>query len=147
MSEGALREPLLEVSPWLEARRAEYQDQLFAVSKTGRWDPWVRFIASAVDDQSTKAVVRVEALLGFQRHVHEVLWSNGVRGTAMQIAEDLVGQPVITATWAAKRHDVTYPTANSAIKRLVSLGILDEVTGREYSRIFIARPVLQIVER
>jgi Fic family protein len=148
MTEGALREALLEVSPWLEARRVDYQDQLFALSQTGNWDPWVRFFATAVRDQSASAVERVNALIEYQREVHDVLWNNGVRGgAAMHIAEGLVGQPVINVTWAANRCNVTFPAANHAIKRLVSLGILEEVTGRDYARVFVATPVLQIVER
>jgi Fic family protein len=148
MTEGALREALLEVSPWLEARRADYQDQLFALSQTGNWDPWVRFFATAVRDQSASAVDRVNGLIEYQRNVHDVLWNNGVRGgAAMHIAEGLVGQPVISVSWAARMCDVTFPAANHAIQRLVSLGVLEEVTGRDYGRIFVATPVLRIVER
>lgn len=148
MTERALREALLEVSPWLEARRAEYQDQLFALSKTGNWDQWVRFFATAVRDQSASAVDRVNALIQYQSELRELLWSKSVRGgAAMHIAENLVGQPVITVTWAARLCNVTFPAANYAIRRLVSFGILEEVTGRDYGRVFVARPVLRIVDR
>jgi len=36
MRAGALRYPLLNLSPWLEARRTEYQDELLSLSQHGR---------------------------------------------------------------------------------------------------------------
>lgn len=45
---GELRVPVLNLSPWLEQRRQEYQDQLLQVSLTGGFDPWIRFFCEAV---------------------------------------------------------------------------------------------------
>jgi hypothetical protein len=59
------------------------------------------------------------------------------------IAEDLIGQPYVRATITAARHNVTYPAANSAIKRLAELGILREITGGSYDRLFVADEVLR----
>jgi Fic family protein len=142
-----LREPLLEVSPWLEQRRAEYQDHLLNVSRTGDWDPWVRFFAEAIRAQATRTVSRIEELLGYQTHIREVTMANHVRGVARDIAAGLIGHPFLTPTWAADNYNVTYPAANSAIRRLVDLGLLREITGRDYGRVFASDEVIGILNR
>ena len=48
LQRGVMREPLLAVSPWFEARRREYQDSLQQLSETGEWDPWVAFFCEAI---------------------------------------------------------------------------------------------------
>jgi Fic family protein len=48
---GEMRVPVLNLSPWLEARRRQYQDHLLAVSATGDFEPWIRFFSEAVRAQ------------------------------------------------------------------------------------------------
>lgn len=142
---GELREPLLEVSPWFEARRVEYQDHLLQVSCTGSWDPWVKFFARGITAQAVRTVQRIDDLLTYQRKTKEQLRAANVRGVAMDMAEQLIGVPYLTPTWAAKEHHVTYVAANSAIARLTGLGLLREVSGRTHSRMFSAPEVLKIL--
>jgi Fic family protein len=61
--EGELRVPVLDISPWLEVRRREYQDHLLRVSMTGRFDTWIRFFSEAVRAQAVLALERIDALL------------------------------------------------------------------------------------
>jgi Fic family protein len=141
-----LRVPVLDLSPWLERRRRDYQDHLLQISMTGRFDPWLRFFCEAVRAQSVRAVQRIDALLAWKEHTIERLRGAGVRGVAVRIVEDLIGYPMITATSTARRYDVSFPTTNSAIRRLAGLGILQERTGRRYARVYAARDVLRIVD-
>ncbi|MDP1719404.1 MAG: hypothetical protein Q8L08_00150 [Candidatus Nanopelagicaceae bacterium] len=39
-------EVLISVSPWFEARRADYYDSLLAVSSIGDWDQWINSLVS-----------------------------------------------------------------------------------------------------
>ncbi|MBM7784401.1 hypothetical protein [Tenggerimyces flavus] len=43
-------------------------------------------------------------------------------------------------------YSVTYPPAKAAMKRLESLGILREVTGASYGRIYLCERVLQTLD-
>lgn len=142
---GELRVPVLNLSPWLEQRRREYQDGLLSVSMTGHYDPWICFLAAAVEHQARQAVERIEALLGWQESVQTRLRAAQVRGVANTIAGELIGYPMLTPTVAAKLYGVSYPAANTAIQKLSGLGILHERTGRRYARVYEAREVLRIV--
>jgi Fic family protein len=146
LDEGELHEPLLSVSPWFEARRTEYQDQLRRVSETGDFDQWIRFFAEAIRAQSESTTRKVDRLLKFSEDARNQVRTIGRSGLILQLADLLIEHPVMTPTWLAKRCEVSFPTANSAILKLVSLGLLTETTGGRYGRTFVARKVLQILE-
>jgi Fic family protein len=141
-----LRVPVLNLSPWLERQRKEYQDHLLRCSVTGEFDGWIRFFCQAVIAQSARAVEKINALHEWKERTLADLRAAKVRGVAVTIAGELVGYPVITPTLAASQHNVTYQAANAAIRRLTELGILRERTGRSYARIFAAPEVLAIIE-
>lgn len=145
MASGELTVPLLDLSAWLEQRRQEYQDHLLRVSVTGEFDPWVQFFSEAVRAQAMSAIRRIDALLEWRQHAVQRVRAAGVRGVAVRIVEDLIGYPVLTPTIAATLYGVTYPTANAAVARLESLGVLSERTGRRYGRLFVAQEVLRLV--
>ncbi len=63
IAEGALKFPILNLSPWLEPRRTRYIDHLLAVSETGDFDPWVAFFAEAVRARADAASKTISSLL------------------------------------------------------------------------------------
>ena len=142
---GVLAEGLLTISPWLEQRRREYQDHLLAISQTGDFDPWVRFMAMALRTQADAATAQSERLLEYQETMRGLARTHPLRGVAARIAEDLIGRPVVTPSAASRIYGVSYQAANSAISRLVHVGVLREATGRHYGRIFVADEVLEII--
>jgi Fic family protein len=144
---GVLKIPLLNVSPFLEQARDEYIDHLRTVSETGDFEPWIRFFAEVVRVQSEAALAKADSLIGARDEMIASLHGANVRGVAIRIAEDLVGNPYITATRAAQRFSVTYEGANSAISRLVNEKVLVEVTGRSYGRVFMAPKIVSIISR
>ena len=143
---GILHYPILIVSPWFEARRRDYQDHLLRTSQTGSFDEWIGFFCEGLRAQAGETARRVEALLDYQNALREQIRDKQIRGVRSRIMEDLVGQPIISVQWAADRHGVSYQAANEAIGRLVKDGILDEISGRNYDRLFAARRVLVIIE-
>jgi Fic family protein len=142
---GELRVPVLNLSPWLESRRREYQDHLLRISSTGDFEPWIRFFCEAVRAQSIRAVEKIDALHDWRDQTLAMLRGADVRGVATRIADELIGYPLITATLTAERFSVSYQAANTAITKLVRLGVLEERTGRRYGRVFAARRVLNII--
>lgn len=147
MLSGALREPLLTVSPWFEARRIDYQDELQRVSETGDWDRWVTFFATGLRDQAVDTTRKIDELVAVHDRAKELCRTNNVRGTALDVAEGLIARPIITPTWVQRHHGVSYPAANNAVARLEQLGLLRETTGGSYGRVFAADDVLRILER
>jgi Fic family protein len=144
---GALRYPLLNISPWLERRRNQHQDHLLRVSQTGNLDPWIAFFCRAVSDQAVDAFRRIERLIELREEMIRVLREARARGTSRSIVDDLIGFPVVTVSAMTAVHHVSYQAANTAVARLVELGILREATGRTYDRVFVCDAVLRELER
>lgn len=144
VSAGDLRYPVLNLSPWLEQNRNDYQDGLLRVSQTGEWDDWVSFICAAVHTESLEVVARVERLQALRESFQMTL--AGAKGVSLRIADDLVGYPMITPTLASKLYSVSYQAANTAIAKLVDLNILRQRTRGRYDRIFQCDSVLRALE-
>lgn len=123
---GVLRHPILVVSPWFEERRDEYQDGLLDLSKTGDWEPWIRFFATGVEAAATRTHSRVDQLLSWQAQALERARAGRASGVAERIAGQLIGTPILRAPAVARAHDVTTQAAMNALRRLVELSLLEE---------------------
>jgi Fic family protein len=144
---GALASPSLNISPWFEARRDEYMDGLLRVTHTGDFDTWVTFFSEGIQAQAKEGVVIIEALLAYKDETLRSLRAAGLRGVILQIAENLIGYPLIDVATAKSMTNKTYETANQAIARLVDHGVLREITGRPVNRLFVCNPILRIINR
>lgn len=144
---GLIDEPILTVSPWFEARKDTYNELLYRVSTRGDWDQWIRFFARGVEASANDAAARVKDLLAVQ-----VEFAEGIRHArgsvvATELAQNLIAYPFVSVALGCKVTHRTYPAVNKAIAKLVELGILREVTGRSYGRMFEAPRVVEILTR
>lgn len=142
---GALSFPVLNLSPWLEPRRDEYIDHLLQVSRTGNHDPWVQFFAEAVKARSDAACATIDKLMRFRADLGRQLREQNIRGRVLDVADDLIGYPVLAVSDIEKDYGVSYPTANSAVNKLVAAGALREITGGNYRRLYRCDPVMEII--
>lgn len=147
MEAGTLAYPVLNLSPWLRRRKDEYKSLLLDVSATGDFDPWVGFFATAVEAQAADMVERIEELLAVREQLLQTVRDSGRHGFVLQIIEDLIGYLSLTPSSTAKRHGVQYKTANDAFAKLEQMGILSEISGAKYGRIFVCPAVRRIVTR
>jgi Fic family protein len=147
IEDGSLATPSLNLSPWFEARKDAYMDSLLQVTFTGDFDRWVQFYATAVLDQAQEGVRTIQSLVEFKELTVANLRSSGVRGSALEIAENLIGYPVLDVTTASYMTGKTFESANNAVARLVNEGVLREITGRRINRLFICYPVMEIVNQ
>ena len=145
MRAGVLREPILVVSPWFEARRLEYQDHLLELSRTGDWDAWVRFFASGVGAAADVFRVRIEELITWRDDALATVRDAGVSGVAERVAGELIGSPVLRAPRVARNHQVSPQGAMKALERLRDLGLLSERKTRG-RRTFRADRVVELIE-
>jgi Fic family protein len=145
MEYGALRSPLLNISTWLEAHRTQYLDNLLEVTCTGRFDPWIDFLSQGVLEQSQKGVESIAALIAFKERLVGDLRSKGLRGSALVIAENLIGYPVLDVTTARTLTKTSFQASNTAIAKLVELGVLHELTGRPTNRLFYSPTAYQLI--
>jgi Fic family protein len=146
MRAGVLQDPLLVVSPWFEARREHYQDQLLALTRSGNWDGWVSFFAAAVGASAVSTRERIDALVEWRELTLMKVRAAGVSGVAERVAGELIGTPTVRAPQVAARHEVTHQGAIRALRRLAELDIVFERTSN--GRVaFTADDVVELLSR
>lgn len=143
---GALRDPILVVSPWFEARREEYQRGLQSLSESGDWDAWVRFFATGIGASAETTRQRVDDLFAWRGQTLTQLAEQRVIGLARQIADTLIGTPALSATNVVELHEVSHQGAMNALRRLAQLGVLEE-RRRGGRLVFVAPDVVELLAR
>ncbi|GGJ98406.1 hypothetical protein GCM10010123_30480 [Pilimelia anulata] len=144
IADNIMTKPVLNLARWLEERKDDYIAGLLKVSHTGDFNPWVSFISEGVKIQAENGVKTINDLLALKSSYSARLREAGARGAAMEVADILIGFPIIDVSTAAKLIDRPFETANQAISKLVTLGVLREITGRRTHRLFLCADVLRI---
>jgi Fic family protein len=139
---GLLPQPLLYLSAYFERTRADYYDLLMRVSTHGEWDAWVRYFLEGVRAQATEAVEDTQRLLSLRERYRASLTKAKARPTAMQLLDGLFVNPYLTVRAASEKLEVSDPTARAAIAALFDQGILVEVSGRKWGKLFLAAELL-----
>lgn len=145
MKAGELRWPILNIAPWFESRREAYQDGLLNVSVTGDFSAWVELFAEAVDAQAKDGLARIRELRQIRERMVAELRAQGRRGSPIEVAEVLIGYPVIDVPTVRTIIGKSFEAANQTVAKLVEHGILEEITGRRQDRLFVNREILRVI--
>jgi len=105
----------------------------------------VAFFAEAVKARSHAAADAISRLLTIKDEFAETLDSLGHRGSVVQLAGELIGYPVLDVPRARDLLGVSYQAANTAVAKLVELGILRQVSTGGYGRVFRCPKVFDVV--
>lgn len=124
-----------------------YRHLLREVSTVGAFDEWITYFCGALSAQAKDAESRIRALLTWREEALASLRARGMKGVALAVTEKLIEFPSLTVKHVAATHNVSVQAANHAVARLTEAGVLEEVTGRSYNRVFQAPEVLNILFR
>jgi Fic family protein len=140
---GRLSQPLLYLSSYIEAHRQGYYESLQRVRTDGDWPGWLRFFLAGVEETARAAIGQAGRLLdlhdALRRRLHQ-------KPKAAALLDELFANPYISVSRAARLLKVSNPTARQAITWLQREGLLEEVTGRAWGRLYLARPILAVIE-
>jgi len=139
---GRLSHPLLYISTYLEPHRLEYYQALQKVRTHGDWAGWLRFFLVAVERSAAAASKQAGRLLDLRTELRTRVRD---KPKTLRLLDELFASPYITVPRAVKVLGVTAPTARSALKALVEIGVLSDYGGA-WRRVFVARPILDALE-
>jgi Fic family protein len=140
---GRLSQPVLYLSAYFEARRREYYEALQRVRTEGDWAGWLRFFLAGVEETAREAVSHAARIMDLHDSLRQSLRQ---KPHAASLMEALFANPFITVSRAAQLLNVSYPTARQVVAFLQSEGLLEEITGRAWRRLYVARPILEAFE-
>jgi Fic family protein len=124
-----LSKPWLYMSEYFETHREEYTERLFDISAAGDWAGWITFCLRGVVSQAKQTIERCERLRTIREKFGERLQDVGGSVRLHRIVEDVFHSPFLRVADLARRLEVTYPTANADVERLVQAGILQVLSG------------------
>jgi len=136
-----LQRPLLYLSVYLKAHRAQYYDRLQAIRHDGDWEGWLRFFLSGVAEVSRSAAETARAILRLREDHRSAVSS---QATATKLLDLLFDRPIISVRLAEAALGCSYTTAANAISRLQDKGFLEETTGQRRNRLFRYGPYLDL---
>jgi Fic family protein len=143
---GVLTEPTLTVSPWFEARRANYYDRLLSVSTANDWDGFIAFFAEGLRQAADNTHAEMRALVAVQAELKGIVRASALRADNAHALVDLaVANPSFTVRKVEADLGISYGRANKLVGQLSDLGVLEVVDPDAYKRRFFAPRVLEVL--
>lgn len=143
---GILHQLVLYLSHFLLRHRSECYDRLQAVRTDGAWEQWLEFFLRGVITVADEATLTARRILA-QREAHRTAITDTFgRGAANghRVLERLYDRPIVSVHDVATITGTTFAAANTIVAKLVSLGILQEVTGQSRHRRFRFGPFIEL---
>jgi len=141
-----LSQPLLYLSLYFKQHRAEYYRLLDLVRAEGNWEAWLDFFLEGVESTATGAVESVRRLLDlFQQDEQRIQRAQRRASTTLRVFRVLCERPLVTLNEVCRRTELSFPAAAKAMETLATLGIVQEITGRQRNRAFAYQNYLKIL--
>lgn len=137
VSYGLLAKPSLYLSDFFERNRASYYDALMRVRVSNDLIHWVRFFLAGMAETAAKGRDVFGKILALRTEVEHAVLSLGKRAPNARAALNLLyRKPIISAADLAHGLSVSSPTAQTLVKDLQKLAVLQEISGQERGRVY-----------
>lgn len=144
--EGAISQPLLYLSLYFKQNRETYYDLLQKIRTEGRWEEWLIFYLTGIEDVSRQATATAKKLiLMFEKHRQKIQPIGRSASSALRLHELLKKKVVLSIPHAQKELDLSFPAVNNAITNLLKLGFVQEVTGKQRNRLYFYKPYMDVL--
>lgn len=146
VQKGLLTIPVLYLSRYIIANKADYYRLLLAVTTSGEWEEWILFMLKAVSETARWTTDKIKAIRDLLERTAERIRLEAALIYSRELAELIFVQPYcrignVVDAGLAKRQ-----TASVYLKRLCEVGVLKEVkAGRE--KLFINPEFLRLLSQ
>ena len=145
MNERRLPAPLLYISNYFEQHKSEYYDRLQHLRERGEIHEWLEFFLRAIHVQAMDSVARAELLADLRESYRTAL--KGRRSRAIEVADLLFANPVITVRAVQDRLAVSQPGAANLLRTLSDAGIVHRIgEGSGTRHRWVAKSILEILD-
>ena len=147
---GILHKPALYLSDFFERHKGEYYDQLMAVRRTNKLEPWLQFFMLGLRETAQQSIQVFKDILKLKEQIESevlVTFNTKRRSNAHVLIRHLYGVPVVSIKAVRELLQVQTNTAAALIRDLSKLGILRELTRLKKNRLFIFEPYVRLFRR
>ncbi len=143
-----LQKPVLYLSHFFKRNREKYYDLLQGTRDSGDFEGWLDFFLQGVGEVSRQAAETARRILSL-REEHRGQIADGLgraAGNGHRLLEHLFEQPIVSVPDVERVLGTTYQAANTLVSRMVSLDLLQEMTGQARNRLFRYEPYLRLFD-
>lgn len=139
--------PPAYLAGYMKSNQSDYYQALGDAQLREKWPAWINFISHALQESCRDAMAVTDDLLAMKEDWKQRL--TGLRSDASALAalDVLLSSPVLTVNNLKDQLAVSFPAANGAIEILMAKGILTESAKEGRARVFVAREVIDRLEK
>ena len=140
--------PPIYLAGFLKSNQKAYYDALANVQLQEKWNDWVTFFATGVEEAAHESMITARELLALLERWQMAVNALGLRSDSVikRFPELLIANPVVTVKQVKDLLGITFPTANAALAKLKAMGILVQ-TERQRNRVFMAMEVITLLDK
>ena len=146
IQEGLLNLPILYLSRYIIAHRADYYRLLLDVTRDNAWEPWLLYMLSAVEETARWTCVKIAAIRRLAEHTTHFVRAQLPKTYSRELVDVIFEQPYCRISNVVDKQIAQRQAASRYLKELVSIGVLQEVqVGKE--KLFIHLKLMQLLTR
>jgi len=146
IQEGLLNLPILYLSRYIIAHRADYYRLLLEVTTQQAWEPWLLFMLSAVEETARWTTAKIAAIRALSEHTTQFVREQLPKTYTHELVDVIFEQPYCRISNVVDKKVAQRQAASRYLKDLVAIGVLEEVQiGKE--KLFIHPKLMQLLIR
>lgn len=134
LANGILHRPVLYLSLYLKTNRIEYYDRLSEVRTKGNYEQWIKFFLHGIIETCEDGIKTIESINSLIKMDEKKL----VKKTEAisKVFDYIKEHPIITIGGAATALNLSFNGVSNAVKKMVEVNILKEMTTKARDRVF-----------
>jgi Fic family protein len=146
IDQGLLTLPILYLSRYLIAHKAEYYRLLQAVTRDQAWEDWILYILKGVEETSQWTIAKIAALRDLEDHTRKYIQDVLPKIYSYELVATLFMQPYCRINNLVDKGIAKRQTASVYLKQLVDAGVLQErQAGKE--KLFIHPKLINLLRQ
>jgi Fic family protein len=146
VEKGLLPLPILYLSRYILAHRAEYYSLLLAVTRDNAWEPWLLYMLRAVEDTAAWTTAKIGAIRKLSGVTTDYVRRKLPRIYSRELVDAIFEQPYCRITNLVEAGIGRRQAASRNLKALVEAGVLQErVFGRD--KVFVHPKLMGLLTR
>jgi len=144
--ERVLQYPLLHLSLFFKEHRARYYELLQEVHINGHWESWLDFFFQGVRDIAERTASDIQqALALFEKDRTRISQMGRSARSCLRIHEQMRAQPMTSIAALSLAMELTPTTTATSLAKLAKIGMVKEITGGRYGRLYAYDGYLKIL--
>lgn len=138
--------PILYLSRYIIAHRADYYRLLLDVTREQAWEPWLLYMLSGVEETARWTSAKIVAIRRLFEHTTQFVREQLPKTYSRELVDVVFEQPYCRIRNVVAKQIAPRQAASRYLKELVAIGVLQEVqVGKE--KLFIHPKLMQLLTR